>query len=252
MVTVVGVGCDSPPGPDDPSVSHANIKEVTVEPDSISFEEAEMVRDTSVNITIGATITNVEPSAQPSYVIRKSDERAAISSGSLSATDSNDTYEASVTLNLTTATFATFHVYIYADAPNPDGSWVQAPIRVTGFPGSPPIIHDVANPDTVVKPSGDTVKNVAFRAEVSDPDGQDNIAQVAFNLVRSGDTLDTIDLFDDGSDESGDSVAGDSVYTQVLSVNSDNESATYDIHYFARDKSGLFSDTVRTTFTITD
>ncbi len=223
-----------------------------MEPDTISFEEADTVRDASVEITIEATFKNIAPSAEPSYVIRRSDGQTAISNGPLTAADSDQRFETSVALNLTTATFATFDVYIYADAPNPDGSWVQKPVRVIGFPGSPPIIHDVANPDTVEKPSGDTVRNVAFRAEVSDPDGQDNIAQVAFNLVSSGDTLETIDLFDDGSDDSGDVAAGDSVFTQILSVNSNNESASYDIHYYARDKSGLYSDTVMTTFTITD
>ena len=244
-------GCDSPPGPKDPTQSPSHLQNARVEPDSISFSHISTLYDTTVTLHLQATITNLSASSEPSYVIRSSTD-SIITRGSLQPGDTSNVFTAQTDLNLTTATFATYYTYIYASEPQPDGSWIQSKVNIYGLSGSPPEILAVNNPDTVYKPSGDSVRNVPFQAKVTDEDGQDNIETVAFELIRDDNTLDVIELSDDGSSDSGDPTAGDSVYTQILSVDAGNEAATYNIHYYAVDKAELVSDTVKTTFTISN
>lgn len=244
-------GCDAPPGPTDPTSSPANIRSLAVEPDSISFQHINTFYDTTVTLDISARISNQDEAETPSFAIKTIND-SLVTRGMLQATDSTEMFRASVDLDLTTATFGTYFTYVYADGSSSDGSWIQSRIDITGLSGSPPTILAVQNPDTVYKPGGDTVRNVPFQAQVTDPDGQSNISTVAFELRRNNNVLDVIELFDDGSGQSGDAVEGDSVYTQVLSVNAGNETATYDIYYYAVDKAQLVSDTVKTTFTITE
>jgi hypothetical protein len=250
ILTLQFSGCDSPPGDVDPTRSASQLQSAIVKPDSISFRNISSRYDTTVTISVNATITDLGSESNPSYVIKNAQD-SIVSRGALEPADSADTYQATTDIVLSTSTFTTLYTYIYSDEPSSDGAWIQKKMAVTGLSGSPPEILWATNPDTVQKPeSGD--RPVIFRAKVTDPDGQDNISIAAFELIRNNEVIQIIELFDDGSAQSGDQTARDSVYTQVLSINDSNEAATYDIHYYAVDKAQLVSDTVKTTFTISN
>ncbi|HAH51360.1 MAG TPA: hypothetical protein DCL80_08850 [Balneola sp.] len=98
-----------------------------------------------------------------------------------------------------------------------------------------------------------------FTAKVIDQDGQNNIDRVFIEFVNEDGSVlipDPNILYDDGintsNTERGDLVANDSVYTIQFFINSSNTPTNRIVNYFAIDKSGLRSDTLKLPFNLVD
>jgi hypothetical protein len=127
----------------------------------------------------------------------------------------------------------------------------QATIQIDGIASDPPVILWAENPSPVEIPTDDTTVNIPFKAKVTDPDGQNTIDRV-FILFENEDgslLVPTPNILTDtglGLDEA----AGDSVYTITFSINKSNTAQNRTVLYYALDKAGLSSDTVRTSFNL--
>jgi hypothetical protein len=137
---------------------------------------------------------------------------------------------------------------IQADQSSP--TWSEFAIPQLAQTGEPPVIlsYDVPSPVTIPA-SGN--KTIPFTAKVTDPDGQVSLQSVNLDLLNDQGQLignSPYSMKDDGGDESGDTVAGDSIYTVTFSINSQNQPAEYQARIYAEDNVGLQSDTVQTSF----
>ena len=111
---------------------------------------------------------------------------------------------------------------------------------------SPPVIESLNVPDTITRPASGT-QSVVFSAQVSDPDGLDNITSVVFwNADNPGAT---ISMFDDG-ENGGDEIGGDGLYTVTLEISSTNAAGVNRFVFQATDRSGLKSEVVEKDVTI--
>lgn len=248
------IGCDSTTSPQDISSISPVVLSATITPGEIQFNAADGFKDTTVTIMISATIENVPESTTPGYVIRDKENGTLISSGELSF-DSGNMYVEPSNLNLTTTSFEEYIVEVFAYDSFGKGNYFQKTLSVIGFSNNKPVILETNNEDEIVRPSSGQV-TAFFTAKVKDDDGQASIDRVLMRIIDlvAGEPEESPYLmFDDGV-SLGDAVANDSVFTFSLPVTpTDNRpNREFNIEYFAIDKGGLISDTVRTTFRIVE
>jgi hypothetical protein len=116
----------------------------------------------------------------------------------------------------------------------------------------PPILSDIQCPDTVTVPIG---SSVYFKITVKavDGDGQTDIKEVFFRSLDSSDPSHKIIMKDDGNADgfSGDAVAGDSVFSVVVTVpDGPTVRKTYRFGFGASDAFGDTSVTILKNITI--
>jgi hypothetical protein len=235
------------------------LQDVIISPINISFKNTAIQKDTTINLTFAATVTDTSLiKGDPYFTIIDLQSEQAIASGRLTDFDkSKIRYSTIYPLQLNTTTFVEYQVYIFAiDKQNQSSNRYQTIITVQGNVGEPPVVLNVSNPDTVQIPTGSNINNIDFKAKVTDPDGQSNIDSVLVNLVSQNTgkplTGSPYLLYDDGGSTnvggsvSGDAFKGDSVYTRRFQVSSSNTADKLTVSYFAVDKTGLHSDTTTT------
>jgi len=109
---------------------------------------------------------------------------------------------------------------------------------------SPIISNTVIEPDTVVV--NDTT--VIFTSiEAMDPNGANDILEVYFKVYKPDGTTNDIKvfLFDDGNtQENGDLIAGDGIYSRLILVDQSNDKGTYRFEFQAKDRSGELSNII--------
>ena len=114
----------------------------------------------------------------------------------------------------------------------------------------PPQVLSVSAPDTVSK-SGET--NFLITAEVTDPQGLQDITQVVLNSFKpdgSPSVGNPFFLRDDGI--GGDVMADDGTYSIRVGFDQSNTSGTYRFEIHAKDKTGAVSNTVIHLITLTE
>ncbi len=113
-----------------------------------------------------------------------------------------------------------------------------------------PVISNLVAPDTIVRPSGGS-RFVSFSLAVSDSDGYEDIAVVFFRRL-SPPSANTILMFDDGdASSSGDIVAGDGIFTRILTIDSTAILGGQEFQFEAQDRFGAVSDSIVHTIVIT-
>jgi len=235
------------------------LQDVLISPLNISFKNTAIKKDTTINLTFAATVTDTSLiKSDPFFTVIDLQSSQAIATGQLTNFDkSKSRFTTKYPLQLKTTAFAEYQVYIFAiDKQNQSTNRYQTIITVQGNVGKPPVVLSVSNPDSVQIPSGSNTSYVDFKAKVTDPDGQSNIDSVLVNLVsqNTGKPLNGSPylLYDDGGSTnvggsvSGDAFKGDSVYTRRFQVSSSNTADKLTVSYFAVDKTGLHSDTTAT------
>ncbi len=115
-----------------------------------------------------------------------------------------------------------------------------------------PVILSVSAADTLALPQVGDAKLDTLRAAVADPDGLEDIRRVSFTMLKPDSTLShdgqPFFLEDNGNkDQWGDYLAGDGVYSIIISIVSTNDTGRYVYRFTAQDYNGGVSDTVRHT-----
>ncbi len=108
---------------------------------------------------------------------------------------------------------------------------------------APVISNALVDPDTVIVT--DTLF-IITTVMAADSNGLNDIQSVffkVFNPDSSGGS--EISMFDDGNFlQNGDQVAGDGIFSRIISVHQNNQKGTYRFQFQAKDRGGLFSNTI--------
>ena len=244
-------GCDETVSPSNNFEESPSVNRLTVIPNNVSFEPEDGFKDTTLAIHIEASIENISEETTYGFAIRDKVTQELVSTGELTAESRDNIFWTESALETSTTSFEEYIIEVYAYNLNGSGNFSQTPLSISGFSNNPPEILEANNPEEVQRPSSGQT-SVSFTAKTTDEDGQDTIEGVYLRLISrvSGEVSGSpFQLYDDGSTQS-DSARNDSVYTATFPVSPANQLQTYDILYYAIDKGGLVSDTVKTTFSI--
>jgi hypothetical protein len=244
------IQCDNPPGPTDYLSEMPLLTAFEISPNRVEFDRSVGAIDTTLNIEMSVTLgTGFTSSPPPEYQIIDNTNGTIIREGMFSSfLEQSRIWSQIVSIESQTTVIRQYTIYAWLkDQSGNNLSRVQGKLNITGFSTSPPEIIWVDNPDSVQIPAAGTA-GFDFQAKVVHPDGQGNISRVLIDLIdNTGNALSgsPFDLFDDGRlDESGDAVAGDSVYTRRFSIGQGNQPDDLTVRYHALDRFGASSDTV--------
>ena len=122
------------------------------------------------------------------------------------------------------------------------GNTISVPLLVTRR-NSPPILDSAVVPDSIVRPTTG-FEVVLFSAAVRDSDGYNDITEVTFKRTLPSPSS-SITLFDDGNVKShGDVLAGDGIFSRILSIDSTALLGTQVFEFIAKDGAGALSDPI--------
>lgn len=255
LVWTVIASCDDALTPKDFDEQQPYVQNLVVNPSTISFDpETDGQKDTTLTLDVTVDGFNFEVDSVPYYsVFLGDDENPILQDKFLVNFSPITTFQASIPIETKTYFFETYTVLITPSLSGNFTNFAQSIMIQTGVPFNAPTIIEAINPEEVQRPSSGNV-NVRFQAKATDIDRQKNLDGVFLRLISrtSGEVNNSpFQLFDDG-ERAGDQSANDSVFTLTFPVNSGNQLQTYDILYYAKDKSGLVSDTIKTVFKIVE
>lgn len=258
LLSIFGISlasCDEALTPRDLDEKQPYVQNLQINPSPIDFDAVnDGQKDTTITLNLAVDGFNFEVDSVPYYSIFIGKESLPSIEGKFLVNFSPlTTFQANIYIPTNTLEFETYTVLVTPENNSSGQNYAQAVVKQNGVSFNAPEILEVNNPEEVERPeSGETT--VYFTAKVSDEDGQNNIDGVFLRLI-SQTSVEVNNspflLFDDGSSR-GDLIPSDSVYTLTFPVSSSNQLETYDIKYYAKDKSGLVSDSVTTTFSIVD
>lgn len=110
-----------------------------------------------------------------------------------------------------------------------------------------PFLFNLSAPDTVALPPPNAVALILLTVTANDSDGLADIEEVFFrNLDSPSDTTRKFMMYDDGdlNGVSGDSTAGDSVFSLIVQLPSNTTVGTYRFLFEATDRFGTGSNTI--------
>lgn len=255
LLSFTYVACDSTGSPDTGITELPIINSINANPSKVQFTlDTDGYKDTTITVQLEADILLKGSSELPSYVVTDITNREFITSGRLAPTDSNS-FTATIDLNTSTTEFKNYSVQIYAFNDQGNSTVAEQNIELLGFSNARPEILLVNNPAEVNRPAeGEFLTQ--FIAKVTDADGQATIDRVLVRIldIFGADVPDSpFEMFDDGLTYN-DAQAADSVYSITFPIGAvpGRETQSFFIEYFAVDQGGIYSDTTRTTFKITN
>ena len=203
--------------------------------------------DGSLRVPLTMSVTVSDPDADiesVSFVVQSPvSNRDPLAAGNL-ADKGDGRYERTAEVMIPKAEIGVYTVLVYAvDQSGSISNNVRGMLRFTGT-GEPPVVLEVAAPDTVFRPAaGEPAKLIRIVATVSDPDGLTNINAVQF--WNADNPTAKFPMFDDGDPAtSGDDAARDGKYTVTVRIESSNQPGTNRLAFQATDLSGLRSNVV--------
>lgn len=233
------------------------IKQFNVTPGVVDFRgQTDQVFDSTLSIELSGQIEEATEATRISFSVTDIQEPDKGIEGIIHLnpiTRHNGTFIEEISYTISTSTTTNILVVVTVKDESGNGNYAQSVIRVNGISNSPPEIIYADNLTEYSIPQSGT-ENIRFMAKVTDEDGQNNIEGVFLRLISqtNGEAANSpFKLFDDGQ-SFGDQTADDSLYTLTFPVNSENQPDTYNIFYYAIDRAGLVSDTVKTTFTLVE
>lgn len=234
-----------------------SIAQFNVSPKIVDFEgQTDEVYDTTLSIELSGQIEKATEGTRTTFSVTNMQDSNMIIEGLVTLDLNSDgigTFIQEIPYTLSTTTISNILVVVIVTNENGIENYAQSVIRVNGISNVPPEVLYADNPTEYTIPQSGT-ENVRFVANVTDEDGQNNIDGVFLRLISqtNGETTNSpFQLFDDGQ-SLGDQVVNDSLYTLTFPVSSENLPDTYNIYYYAIDRAGLVSDTVKTTFTLVE
>ena len=112
-----------------------------------------------------------------------------------------------------------------------------------------PRILSVSMPDTLRRPSGDSVVVGTIVVSLPDLDGHEDVQTCYLMFQKPDSTFSSgspISLYDDGNEDFSmylwDEVANDGKYSRYIIIDSSNPLGTYTSYFYARDYSGILSE----------
>lgn len=244
--------CDSTTAPEDKLREAPTVNFFNVSPSEVQFISEHGFKDTTLSISVEARFDNHEYLDNPFITISDKSSAEIIEEQSLELVDSiTNTYAVDFNISTTTTSIEDFIINMIYDAKQ--GNYAQKVLKIRGFSNFPPEILETDSPEVINRPESGSIPAI-FTAKVTDEDGQENISRVYLRVInqQSGEVEGSpFEMFDNG-ETYDDETANDSTYTWYQSVppNEENPNSDFDIEFFAMDKGGLSSDTVRTTFSI--
>lgn len=233
------------------------IKQLNVTPGVVDFRgQTDQVFDSTLSLELSGQIGETTEATRITFSVTDIQEPDKSIEGAIPLnpiTGGNGTFIEEIPYTISTSTTTNILVVVTVTDESGNGNYAQSVIRVSGISNSPPEIINADNPTEYSIPLSGT-ENIRFMAKVTDEDGQNNIEGVFLRLISqtNGEAANSpFELFDDGQ-SFGDQTANDSLYTLTFPVNSENQPDSYNIFYYAIDRSGLVSDTVKTTFTLVE
>lgn len=246
-------GCDTAPGPADAIERPPVVSSFSYAPKQLNLVDVAPgeLDDGTIDVAFTASVAVDTRGGAVSldrviFVLRPPTQNAAPVAFERMDSAGNDLYEINQTLTLDAGEVGNYLMSIYAvDINGQLSNQVLGTFQLINE-GSPPVIDSLVVPDTIVRPTTGE-KEELFIAVVSDPDGLNNIAGVAFWNVTRPDL--TFSLFDDG-ESSGDETAGDGRYTTTVVIGSSNAAGINRFAFQATDRAGLKSEVVVKEITI--
>ncbi|RNC85503.1 MAG: hypothetical protein ED557_01655 [Balneola sp.] len=247
--------CDATTNPIDNLALFPEVAGIEIPIDSVVFTRSNGFVDTTITLPIEATIYNIDGSSIFGFVVRDISSLAVTIEGSLDASSEENMFTGEANIPTSTTTIENLLIEVYAFDESGRGGYAQTPFYIVGFSSEPPTIVRTTSPGTIIRPTSGSVPAV-FTAEVADSDGNETIERVFLRIIdfEDGEVEGSpFDMADDGA-SLGDSTANDNTFTWSLEVPANPSSGRierdFDIEFFALDQGGLYSDTVRTTFSI--
>jgi hypothetical protein len=234
----------------DPDSTPPFLKTVTITPDSIpltTLTPTNALYTVAVNVradvkdpagggTVGAVIAQVLAPAGGDPLSESSLHEESSGAGSR-------VFSGQIQFTATKSDVGTYHVRVKVlDAQGVEGNLIDRSLKVTRI-NSPPVLSNLSAPDTVSLPSSGSLA-IPMSVTATDSNGQGDIREVFFRSLDSSDPNRKIFLLDDGNSTNGDLVAGDGIYSVIISLSSTNERKTYRFAFQAIDTPGDTSATL--------
>lgn len=252
------MSCDSTISPISPINKLENapvVKSVTLSPSNFLFSATLGKKDTTIVVSIQAHIENLNEESKAGFYIIDQADFSKVLEGEFSYNKDIEVFASEFNIQTRTTFFEDYTIQVYAYNKNGNGNSFQTPLSITGYSLHSPEILSINSPDSIMRPEeGQIFAN--FKALVTDSDDDETIENVYLRFIdkSSGEISGSpFNMSDDGK-TLGDPTANDLEYTLSLPIPANPESGIverdFDIEFFAIDKSGLVSDTVKTTFSI--
>jgi hypothetical protein len=246
--------CDSTTSPGNPLDGSTSIDRFEITPSFVEFTlQEDGFKDTTITIELYTFIADRLDSDIPEYAISKRSSGSIVAEGELTFVDScRFNFMAEANILTTTTSFEDYIINVFFK--NNLQIYAQTGFSIKGFSNVAPQIISIENHNEVEIPSSGKTP-IQFKAKVKDTDGQSTIRGVYMRLISrsTGEVSGSpFPLYDDGqiNGTSGDQIAQDSIFTLTLEIASSNNPDFYDLKYYAIDKGGLVSDTLKSTLRI--
>ncbi|MEX0845938.1 MAG: hypothetical protein WD022_11685 [Balneolaceae bacterium] len=247
------LSCDSTTAPGDLLKDIPVISNLTISPQNVQFSpEMDGIKDTTVVVDIVVITKNNDEIHTPVLSITDRMSNQQVLQEEMNASDSDNEFTFQIPFE-TKTTFFEEYIVTAQIKEHPETNYAQGVLNLIGFSVIKPEILNVNNPESVQKPASGT-DLYPFTALVTDEEGDDTIEGVFVRIIspESGEVNNSpFQLFDDG-DQGDDNIAGDGIYTITFPVDGSSQAVTFNLLYYAIDKGGLVSDTVKSTFSITE
>ncbi len=243
-------GCDETDGPVNVLSEHPVISEVSVSPDSVTFDDDAEITDTLVTFHISVTSDLPEDYLLVASLAAAND-RSELDSDTLTAPDTPQQFQGTLSRQMSTNNFENLVIYVHPLGPdNRAYDRNETTISVRGVDTGEPRVLEVDHPETVIIPMpGEEDNRFFISAKVEHTISPDNIDRVQLELYDQSDDRIFASTMSDSNPDFGNE-PGDSIYVQNFSINSGNNPDTYTIEVHAIDIAGTVSDTLSSTLTI--
>ena len=251
--------CDTAPGPEQLGVRPPRLQDFSFSPQRVVFAllPPEQIVGDSVEVPLSLSVTALgpeEPIDEVIYVVQSPFSLTEPLASGMMQAEGGNRYTASLTLRISALDVRNYTVLVYAvDQARRVSGEVRGQLEyVRSFePGDPPVIDEIAAPDTLQRPAeGQPGVSLPLIALVSDADGLSDVEKVEFWNIDTPNNR--FLMCDDGglrpcgaSEESGDGVAGDGRFTRRIFIESTNALGVNSLAFQATDRAGLTSEIVQ-------
>lgn len=231
------------------------VKSLKVIPAEINLDTIKVGADKSpedtLNISLKVTATIFDKDGQDDiaetlYEIVNPLKSTTLSKGKLAKLDSI-TFYAEPNFKIKRKESGNYYVKVFSiDKKGFSGSEVYVSLNL--YRGNrPPVLSDLNAPDTVYTQPQTVLIKITVKA--SDPDGNDDIKTVQFNVFKpdgSPSSGNPFKMYDDGnaSGISGDEKAGDGIYSLIIQLPPNAQKGKYKFEFQAIDKSNAQSNII--------